>query len=158
MRVSAWRRLGAPRKEPYTPWECGVLLCLPLLTTMCYEPRFPHKLLLFTWIKPINRGWEEISGPTVFYPEAFPNYRHYNKYFLFVYSVINLKGKQGRSFRGRDETSVQLPMRHGRGGERLDHVSQEHRRERGLDLGSLHCRREFWPCPWVWQLRNTFQV
>jgi len=34
-------------------------------------------------------------------------------------------------------------MRHGRGGEWLDHVSQEHRRERGLDLGSLHCRREF---------------
>lgn len=57
--------------------------------------------------------------------------------------MINLKGKQVRSFRGRDETSVQLPMRHGRGGEWLDHVSQEHRRERGLDLGSLHCRREF---------------
>lgn len=33
--------------------------------------------------------------------------------------MINLKGKQGCSFRGRDETSVQLPMRHGRGGDGL---------------------------------------
>ena len=31
-----------------------------------------------------------------------------------------------------------MSMRHGRGGEWLDHVSQEHRRERGLDLGGLH--------------------